>query len=163
MDPKVTMEQAEDALRQMAETAREPEPTPEAEPEPVAEPSEPVEAAEPEPAPEESAPEPETDDIALLRKRLEEYEAKQAEKEKQFESRWKAFHDRATQNEQILRERYLRKASTADRALKVLKATRTEQGVPEAEVDMTIRELESTMNPQSAIYAPPQPVAATED
>ena len=161
MDEKVTMEQAEEALRQMAESPQESEPTPVAEPEPVTEPSG---EESPEPEPEAAAPEPETDDVASLRKRLEEYEAKQSEKEKQFESRWKAFHDRATQNEQILRDRYLRKASTADRALKVLKATRTEQGVPEAEVDMAIRELESTMNPQSASYAPPpQQAAATED
>ena len=164
MDPKITMEQAEEALAAITRSSSGDEP----EPSPV------VETAAPEPsvaevatepiAEEPTAGEPEVDDVTSLKKRLEDYEAKVAEKEKLHESRWKAFQDRASQNEQILRERYLRKSSTADRALKILKATRSEQGVPETEVDTVIREIESTMNPQSVSYAlPVQPVGATED
>jgi hypothetical protein len=157
---KITQEQAEAALSSL--TGETPEPSPVVETA-APEPSVAEVAAEPV-AEEPTAGEPEVDDVTSLKKRLEDYEAKVAEKEKLHESRWKAFQDRASQNEQILRERYLRKSSTADRALKILKATRSEQGVPETDVDTVIREIESTMNPQSASYAPPpQPTGATED
>ena len=163
---KVTEEQANEALQQLLQDVHgegapsEPTQTQEAAPEP----SPAVEVAAPEPGAAEPTPEPEPDDITSLKKRLEEYEAQVAEKEKLHEARWKAFQDRASQNEQILRDRYLRKASTADRALRVLKATRTEQGIPEAEVDGVIRDIEGTMNPASASYVPPAPSpAATEE
>jgi len=153
-----TVDQANEALQRVMGIEPEPE---QSEPAPVAVKEAPVEPSveTTEPTEEVAAPqetgEAPSDDIESLKTRLGEYETRIAEKEKQFEERWKAFHERSTQNEQILRDRYLRKSSTADRALRVLKATRTEQGVPEAEVDTAIRELESTMNPQSASYAPP--------
>ena len=165
MDPKITMEQAEEALAAITRSSSGDEPEPLETVEEVAAPEPSVAPGVTEPVAEEpTVAEPEVDDVTSLKKRLEDYEAKVAEKEKLHESRWKAFQDRASQNEQILRERYLRKSSTADRALKILKATRSEQGVPETEVDTVIREIESTMNPQSVSYAPPvQPVGVTED
>lgn len=159
----ITEDQAQEALRQMVPKDTEDV----SEPSPAQTEVEPVVAEEAVTAPAEevvSEPEPEPDDITSLKKRLEDYEAQTAEKEKLHEARWKAFQDRSVQNEQILRDRYLRKASTADRALKVLKATRTEQGIPEAEVDNVIRDIEGTMNPASASYVPqPQTPQPTEE
>lgn len=173
---RVTEEEANEALVQLVQQAAEnpdgdsavTEPSQAAEPETPAEATEEpaaeaIEATEAEAAPAEATPaEPETDDVESLKRRLEAIEATSAEQATRFEARMKAFHDRASQNERILHDRFLRKSTAADKALKVLRATRSETGVPEAEVDAMIREIEGTMNPQSASYSPP-PAPVAED
>ena len=161
---KVTEDQANAALQQLvglnadgSEVATEPEP----EEPPAEEPSEPP-ADEAEAEPSEAAPqtaaEPdaaETDDVQSLKKRLETIEADHKRDREQNEARLRAIQERHAANERILRDRHLRKSSIADKALRTLKAVRTEAGVPEAEVDRIIAELQGTMNPDSASYAPP--------
>lgn len=108
--------------------------------------------------------EPEGDDIESLRRRAEELEVKVKEEEERFQKRLEALQQRNAANEQILRDRYLRKSTIADKALRTLKATKSETGVSEADVDAVVRELEGTMHPDSASYVPPEPSgAATED
>ena len=97
----------------------------------------------------------ETDDVASLKQRLAERETAIQEAEQRYQSRLQAQQQRTQESERILRERHLRKSTAADRALKVLKATRSESGVPETEVDRVIQEIEGTMNPQSVSYVPP--------
>ena len=166
---KITEDQAADALRTLVTQAAadgpnapEPEvPTP-AEPAPAAPaveepPAESTEALQPQEAA--------SDDLDSLKKRLADAEAAREQLRKESDERTQAIQSRFAQNESILRERYLKKATVTDRALKVLRASRTQEGVPEADVDGLIREIESTMNPNSANYNPaviPQP-AATED
>lgn len=164
-ETRVTEDQANEALRQLLGTHTDATPTvPEAVPEAPA----PVEAVEPSV---EASPEPaveaapaeetdavvpvETDDLASLKARLGERDKQAVETEQRFQSRLQALQTRQQESERIMRERYLRKSTAADRALRVLKATRTEAGVPETEVDRVILEVEGTMNPQSVSYAPP--------
>lgn len=156
-----TVEQASDALRTIM--GIEPEvdssaPPPEQEPEPEPEP-------EGEPAPEQEAtpedePEPELDDVASLKSRLDSLNQKFGESEKQYQERLAAVQSRFSQNEQILRDRYLRKSAATDQALKILRSARTDSGVSEQDVDRVIRDLEGTMHPDSASYAPPAPTQA---
>ena len=159
-EKRPTMDEANDALHQLLnpdEVVREAEP--EAEVAPVQ-----AEAVVAETTPTEVVEETPSDDVASLKKRLEEFETKANTERKLYEDRWKAFEDRRVANERILRDRLLRKSTAADRALKVLKSTRTEEGVPESEVDRVIREVEGTMNPASPSYVPPmQGPEVTED
>ena len=164
---EVTEDQAADALRTLlAQSKGEKPPEAQAAPEP-AESAAPVElsptleaSVEPavEAAPAEAEPAPpavETDDVASLKTRLAERDAALKETEQKFQSRLTAQQSRNQESERILRERYLRKSTAADRALKILKATRSESGVPETEVDRVIQEVEGTMNPASVSYSPP--------
>jgi hypothetical protein len=163
---KVSEDQANEALQQImnpdgasdsgvpqpqAETATEP---------PVEEAAAPPAETEAETPPAEEAAEvveTTSDDIESLRQEMR-------EREERFGERLRVQQQRSEQNERILRDRFLQKSTAADRALKTLRATRTEAGVSEAEVDQVIRETEATMNPQSASYAPPQQApAATDD
>lgn len=164
-ESRVTDAQARDALHQLLTDSHETmQPTVEAAPEapaPVA-PAEPSVAPAPEPVVEaapaeeaDSAPPAETDDLASLKARLAEREQQVTETEQRFQSRLQAMQQRNQESERTLRERYLRKSTAADRALKVLKATRSESGVPETEVDRVIQEVEGTMNPASVSYVPP--------
>lgn len=158
---KVTDDQASAALQQLtgvnadgSETASE------SASEKAASPAEPSDTTEPAIGPEtaESADveAAETDDVQSLKKRLETVEAEHKRDKEQAEARLRAIQDRNVANERVLRDRHLRKSSIADKALRTLKAVRTEAGVPEAEVDRIISELKGTMNPDSASYAPPQ-------
>lgn len=173
-EAQVTEVEAADALRQLlaqskgeqiaeAPVAVAPEPEPVAE-ETVAAAAEPA----PEPETQEAAPatetEPETDDVSSLRQRLADAEKQRTEQEALFKARWDAMNERNQQNQRILNDRFLRKATVADRALKTLHGVRSANGLPEADVDRVIQEIEASMNPASQSYAPlpPQPVA-TED
>jgi hypothetical protein len=154
---KVTDEQAVQALHQLAGLESEPEAATVVTP---AEPAAAVEAAPAAPAPEpevtaEATPEPESDDVESLKKRLADKDAEIQAVNKRATERAEAIQRRYAANEQILRDRLLRKSTVADKAHKILKASRTESGVPEAEVDGVIREIEGTMNPASASYSPP--------
>jgi hypothetical protein len=106
----------------------------------------------------------ESDDLVSLKKRLDDSEARGKQIEEQANLRTQALQQRQAESERILRDRYIRKATVADKALKTLRASRSEQGVPEADVDRVISELESTMHPSSASYVPPETrTATTED
>ena len=174
-EQQITEEQAANALRQLVadqKTATEPE-AKAAEPqtaeetpveEPAAEADEPVAAATEADAAE--APEAATqdDDVASLRQRLDKAEKDRAEADARFNERLTAINQRASDNQRILNDRFLRKATVADRALKTLRSVRSETGLPEAEVDRVIQEIEATMNPASQSYAPPpQQQRNTED
>ena len=163
-EAQVTEEQAAAALHQIVTgeeseaqltlvPVRSPEPTEEPEP-PAEEPAEPATETPAEEVPE-AAVSPETDDVASLKQRLAERDKQATEAEQHYQSRLTALQARQQESERILRERHLRKSTVADRALKILKATRSESGVPETEVDRVIQEIEGTMNPQSASYVPP--------
>lgn len=163
-----TEDQANAALRALLhpESAQaEPEPEPEPEPAAVATPEAP---GGEEPAPEEPTaveteqPAAVDDDVASLRARLAEHEARAKTVEESATKRVKAMQERFAANERILREKYLRKSNVVDRSLKVLKAARSTDGVPQAEADRVIAEIESTMNPASQSYAPPVPVAVED-
>lgn len=167
---EVTDEQAELALQQLvqqdpdeSETTQE-APAEQAPKPPAEQPAEPV-PAETEGETETEAAAAETDDVVSLKQRLEKAESEKQEVEKRFDSRLRALQNRTAENERILRERFLRKSTVADKALKILRAGKaSESGVPEADVDRVIQELEGSMNPASASYAPSPPQAtATED
>jgi hypothetical protein len=165
----VTVEQANEALRALAAEANGDEPQPATEePTPVAAEA-PVAEAPVEEPPAESAPEAATaadgDDVVSLKKRLEEREQEVKRVTELHEQRLKAAQERFSQNEQILRQRFLRKATAAERALQTLKGTRTKEGVAETDVDRVIAEIEATMNPASPSYAAPPPgqVTPSED
>lgn len=113
-----------------------------------------VASAEAEPGVEQVAGEAADDDLESLRQRNKDLEAARTEAETRFEARMKAHQDRSAANEQILRDRYLRKSTASDKALSVLRATKSESGVTTEDVEQAIREIEGTMNPQSASYAP---------
>jgi len=121
----------------------------------------PKEEAKEEAAPVEAASETPSDDVESLKARLAESEKRIEEREKQAEARLAALQARHATNEHILRDRFLRKSTATDKALRVLKAAKTEAGVDQAEADRVIAELESTMHPASATYAPTP--ATTED
>jgi len=164
---RVTEDQANQALQQLARENRgEEEPAQE---EPVQEPEQPEpqapqaagdgtgevqeaaagEAGEPQPEPEEP------------QQAQPSAEAEQ-EARKQWEARYKAMQERAAQNEKILRDRLLSKSSAADEALKIIRASLTEQGVDRAEAERVIGRLAGTMHPESVSYAPPPPQAAPD-
>lgn len=171
-EQKVTTEQATEALHQMIadhKTATQTETPEPIETAPVEETSTVEEPAAEEAAPETETPEqaaasesPETDDVASLRQRLTEADAARTEQETLHKARWDAMLQRNAENQRILNDRFLRKATVADRALKTLRGVRSEHGLPEADVDRVIQELEGSMNPASQSYAPP-PQAAQED
>lgn len=174
-EQKVTEDQATDALRQLlanskgeqvaaAPVVAAPEPAEPVAEEPVAEAAEPAtETVEQEAAPA-TETEPETDDVTSLRQRLADAEKARTEQDALFKARWDAMNERNQQNQRILNDRFLRKATVADRALKTLKGVRSEHGLPETDVDRVIQEIEASMNPASQSYTPlpPQPVAAEE-
>ena len=158
---KVTEEQAADAIRALVDMNNQTDDEPEAATEPA---EAPVEVKEPEPVAVDDAAEPiaaqaEGDDVVSLKKRLETADTERKQERERFDARWRAIQERNAANERILRDRYIRKSTVADRALKTLKATRTTDGVAEAEVDRVIAEIEQTMNPQSASYVAPEPTA----
>lgn len=163
--PKVTDEQANEALQQLLAQSHESEeadgPAPVETKQPDEEPAAPVEGDDAGGEPQA----PEEDDIESLKERVTRMETEATEREKRAESRAKALQERFAENERILRERYVRKSNAANEALKLLKASRTEAGASEADVERVTRELEATMNPASPSYspAPAQPVQATED
>ena len=165
-EKKITDEEAGEALRALVSGAPETEEEPvvvrkgvlaeEPKEEPAPEPTPAAPAEEAPAAPEqEEPPKPEEpqDDVVSLRKRLDEEKAL-------YDARWKAMQERSATNERILRERYLRKSTAADKALKTLRAAKSvEGGIPVEEVDRAIQDIEATMNPASTQYVPPQPVA----
>lgn len=164
-EQEVTLEQANEALRQLANAnAAAPEPTQQAqaeveqaaevEPAPTAETTEPVAQA----APTDVSPPPETesDDVASLHKRLEASEAERKQEREKLESRLRAVQERSRANESIVRDRYIRKSAVVDKAHRILKAVRTESGADPADIDGVIRDIEGTLNPASANYSPPQ-------
>jgi len=112
---------------------------------------------EPAPVAADAAPESvESDDVASLKQRTKDLEERLAEADKRAQARIEAIKQRESQSGRILRERMLRKSTVADKALKILRQSRSSEGVPESEVDRLISEIESTMNPASANYAPPE-------
>lgn len=169
-EQKVTEEQATEALRAIMGTASEDEgevnPPVQVETE-VEEPEPPAAEAPKEEPPAEGTEAPattaaaDTDDVTSLKKRLEEIEKRDKDREKFFEARQAAFQARQAQNEQILRDRYVRKSAAADQALRVLRASK--QGVPEPEIDRVIQQIESTMNPASANFQQQQVTPEVED
>jgi hypothetical protein len=170
-EQKVTEEQAGEALRALmtntpmkdlsAPETTEPEPAAESTPAPAPVESEP--ATEPAEV-EASAAEVPSDDVESLRKRLKEVEDTRESAIKAASDRTEAIQSRSRQNETILRERLLKKSSAVDRALKTLKQARSSEGVPEAEVDRIIAEIQATMNPQSASYTPvPEPPTYSQE
>ena len=105
-----------------------------------------------------------TDDVASLKSRLEEAEKKAEETEKHHKERLAAVKERSDQSTRILNDKFLRKSTAADKARKVIERAKTDAGVDPAEADSVLAELQSTMNPASASYAPQEPrTAATED
>jgi len=98
----------------------------------------------------------ESDDVASLKQRTKQLEDRIAEAEKRAEARIAAIRQRDQQSSQILRDRLLRKSTVADKALRILRQSRSADGVPEADVDRLISEIEGSMNPQSANYTPPE-------
>jgi hypothetical protein len=96
------------------------------------------------------------DDLESLMRRNEELQAEQKAANERFDAQLEAIRQRNAANEGILADRYRRKATVADRALKTLRATRTEDGVSEQDVDRVIREMEGTMHPDSTSYATPE-------
>ncbi|KKK64552.1 hypothetical protein LCGC14_2983060, partial [marine sediment metagenome] len=76
----------------------------------------------------------------------------------------KASQERHAESTRILQDRYIRKSTAADRALKIIEAAQTETGADPVESKRVVEELKSTMHPESASYAPPvQRAEATED
>src|SRR5207247_3184409 len=177
---KVTEDQANEALQQLLNQSKGAQPeqqmmlaeapaTVEEPEQPAAADETPAAETEPEtPAPVEVAPveaAAPSDDVESLKKRLTERDMQAKEAEQKFQSRLQAVQERAEANARIIRERYLRKSSAADRALRLMHSIKQakETGVPEADVDRAISELEGTMNPQSASYVPLNQMEAVED
>lgn len=170
-EPKITEDQANEALRALIEGANAEPDAPvtvrkglmaeSKQPElPISQSAESPEPA-PEPAPAETPapaveePPKEPDDIAALKKRLDDQRS-------EYDAKVRAIQERYQHNERIVRERFLRKATATDKALKTLRAVKTtEGGIPVEDVDRTIQEIEATMNPASPSYQPPP--AAIED
>ena len=102
----------------------------------------------------------ESDDLASLRARNEELEAAA----KTNEDRLSAIHTRRAESDKIQQDRYLRKSTAADNALRMLKLAQSEEGASSVDVNRVIQEVEGTMNPQSASYvAPTAQVASREE
>lgn len=171
VEGRVTEEQANAALTALLAQSKENPDGPEQplEPPPTEAPAGGTEETPKEPAGEGAEPAPEeaaaSDDVESLKKRLATALAEKEQVRKEAESRVEAVARRHQQNEEIIRARLLRKSTVADRALEILRKTRSEQGVPETEVDRVIAEIQSTMNPASSGYAPlpPEQVAVNED
>ncbi len=108
--------------------------------------------------------EEEGDDVESLRARVKTMDEDKVKVQEEFDSRLSALQERSAASEKIIQDRYLRKATSADRARKSLMASLTEEGVDRAEVERVIGEIEGTMNSASQSYSTPQPSAAyTED
>ena len=104
------------------------------------------------------------DDVASLKTRLEDAEKSAKEREEHFTERHKASQERHAESTRILQDRYIRKSTAADRALKIIEAAQTDTGVDPVEAKRVVEELKSTMHPESASYAPPvQRAEAVED
>ena len=164
MAEKITEEQAAAALKEVLgsnldENEHPQQTTIEVPAEPPAEAAQaatPAETAETIETPEDAAPADQpSDDLESLKKRLAEREAEQAKLKEDYDNRAKAVETRAAENERILRERLLRKSAAADRARQVLERSKTQEGVTQDEVDRVIQDIQGTMNPASAHYAPP--------
>lgn len=166
MPEKVTEEQAEQALGALIAQAQEPEEDEQEVAAVIGDPpaDEPTPAETPEgedrPAGEEAAP---TDDVESLRAKLADSDKRLETEKKAAEERTRAIQERSSQNESILRDRFLRKSNAAARALQVLEAARTEKGVSQEEVDRAVAELRGTMNPNSPSYQPPPDGGNAED
>lgn len=169
MPEKVTEEQAGEALSALLAQSRDPDQDDEQETAAViGDPSadEPAPAETPEGTEqaegEEAAP---TDDVVSLRAKLADSDKRFETERKSSEDRVRAIQERSSQNNSIVRDRYLRKANAASRALQVLEAARTEKGVSQEEVDRAVAELRGTMNPNSPSYqpAPDNPGAASAE
>ena len=153
---KVSLEQANAALQQLTRVEGESETQTEVQK--TAEPS--VAEAQPiETAPDVPPAEVAEDDLESLRRRNEELEASAKSSEEKYTSQVNALKQRNRASEQILRDRYLRKSTSTDKALNMLRATRSENGASDADIVSTIREIEGTMNPESASYVAPTVVA----
>ena len=165
MPEEVTEEEAESALQQLLHTDTGESEVQEIPPLPL-EPSVEEKPTETEVAAAET-PEVEVapDDLESLQSRLTKMESDAEESQKDFDARFQALQERNNQREQVHSQRYLRKSTAADNALKVLRSTRSEEGAAEAEVTKVIGELEGTMNQASASYVAPTPQSfgATED
>lgn len=158
MGTPITLDQANSAMHDILEKkgADDPVEPPPAEPEPAPE--------EPEAASSEEPPaEPVSDDVESLKNRVSNTEDSAAV-EKRFQAKLDAIQRRFADNERILRDRYVRKSSVADRALKLLKDARNEAGIDPSDVDRLVKDIEGTMNPMSPSYSPPSDNGtATED
>src|SRR3990167_5291396 len=134
---KVTEAQAEEALRALVDLKNQQGDEPEEAAAPAV-----TEITDAAPAAEEAAVEAtapaESDDVASLKQRLEVADTERQKERERYEARWKAIQERNAANERILRDRYIRKSTAVDRALKTLRATRTTDGVSETEVDRVI-------------------------
>lgn len=155
---KVTAEAANQALEQLLAEKQESAPEAPTEETPAESETEPVETEKEEPG-----TEVHEDDLESLKTRLSQYEAKEKESEAATKARLEAMQGRFSQNEKILRERYVRKSTVTDKLLKALEQAKTETGLDPAEVDRLIAEARSTMNPASASYAEPRVDVANED
>jgi hypothetical protein len=171
-EAEITEDQATEALHQAMGVEAEVDPTaePAAVPEPAEEAAEQpaevtdtgtaaesAEVVESEGTPAEGEPEKAVDDVESLKARLEERDKQLEEINKRHEARLTAMKQRSEQNESVMRDKVLRKSTLVDRARQILKQSRTAEGVPEAEVDRVLGEIDSSMNPASPSYAPPQP------
>lgn len=153
MAEQVTEEQAQEALQQLKFTDVEEEAQAEetVEEQPAEETVE-LEAGTEETTPSEEEPPEEVE------------EPQPDEAEVRFKAKLDALHQRNQESDRIQNDRYLRKATSHDNLLRMLKATRSEAGASEADVDRLISEAEGTMHPASASYvAPAQAPEARED
>lgn len=107
------------------------------------------------PAGEQQQEEVAEDDLESLKARLADLESRTETEKQSYQSQLEALNKRHRENERILTDRHLRKSNAVDKALKAMKATRTEGGVSEEDYDRVIRQLEETMNPQSAQFSEP--------
>ena len=171
-EPEVTQEQAEGALKDLMGMEQEvvtEQPTVETAPveevvapvETEAAPVEEVVTTEESVVTEEAAP----DDLASLQARNKQLEEDAKTATETNDARFAALQQRSQQNDQIMRDRYLRKSSAGAEVLKILRNANTDEGVSQADVDRAIAQMEGTMNPASSTYAPApqQPTGIVED
>jgi hypothetical protein len=149
----ITEEQAYEALQQLSGTSPEESGIPQPEPVVEAEPSQEAEPAEQ--AEETSVEEVHEDDLASLQSRTKELEQKLADSEASAAERLEAIQRRTLENEKIFREKYLRKSTAADQALRALEGARSQEGISEEDVARVISEIKGTMNPASPSYVEP--------
>jgi hypothetical protein len=155
----ITEEQAYEALQQLSGTSPEESGIPQPEPVVEAEPSQEAEPAEQ--AEETSVEEVHEDDLASLQSRTKELEQKLADSEASAAERLEAIQRRTLENEKIFREKYLRKSTAADQALRALEGARSQEGISEEDVARVISEIKGTMNPASPSYVEPNVVEQT--
>lgn len=170
VEEKITEEQAEAALHQLAtgvqdeeevapqEAQAGPEPSvdesgaPEATPTEEVEPGAVVEPEAPPAEPVEAAPVPDVQGI-----------------EKRYNEQLEAVQLRNAENARIQSDRYLRKSTAGDKLAQLLEAAQTDAGVSPDDARRVLAEYRGTLNPASAGYeapasvAPPPPQAAVED